>query len=86
MDATLSLPATFDVTVVRQVYEALRRALEAPGELCIDGRAVEHVDAAGGQLLAALTLSGRAVHLDASPALADFLTSTALNVVIPSER
>lgn len=83
MDATFRLPAVFDVAAVRQVYEDLKGT---EGELSLDGTEVERVDVAGAQLLAALILSGRRVRLKASASLSDFLTATALGVVIPVER
>jgi anti-anti-sigma regulatory factor len=86
MDATSAapvlLPARFDATTVREVYAALRQALAAGGDLRVDGRQVESVDTAGGQLLASAALTGRHLHLQASVPLRDFLDATALAVVL----
>lgn len=85
MDATTApvlLPARFDATTVSEVYAALRQALTRPGDLQVDGRQVEAVDTAGGQLLAAAALTGRHLHLQASVPLQDFLDATALAVVL----
>lgn len=82
----IELPATFDATTVRAVYEQLQPLLGQPADVTIDGAKVEVIDTAGAQLLAAFALSGRRVHLKASKALEDFLKATALDVVVVAEH
>lgn len=82
----IELPATFDATTVRGVYDKLRVLLEQGDDVTIDGAKVEAIDTAGAQLLAAFALSGRRVHLQASKPLEDFLQATALAVVVVPEH
>jgi hypothetical protein len=85
--SVIELPATFDATTVRAVYGTMRAALaESTGDLTLDGTRVETVDTAAGQLLAAVALAGRHVHLKASAKLEDFLKVTAIEVVLAPEH
>lgn len=82
----IELPATFDATTVRGVYDKLRVLLEQGDDVTIDGAKVEAIDTAGAQLLAAFALSGRRVHLQVSKPLEDFLQATAIAVVVVPEH
>jgi hypothetical protein len=83
MNGRIELPETFDVTSVRALHAAL---VTSTGEVRLDGSKVAVADAAGAQLLAALALSGRAVHLTASPVLSELLTVTAVNSLLSLEQ
>lgn len=48
---TLTLPAALTISEVAEVRERLLEALEAPGDLELDARAVRELDVAGLQLL-----------------------------------
>jgi anti-anti-sigma regulatory factor len=82
---TIVLPASLDVTTVRQMYDVLSAARASKSALTIDGTAVETVDLAGAQLLAAFAIAAGPIQLKASAPLQAFLELTAIDAVLTRE-
>lgn len=57
--AAVVLPARLDIPGARALYEQLKAALAADGELLVDGSGVELATAAGAQVLVAFARSAK---------------------------